>query len=392
MTKPIQILHAVPGIGRGGGVKSWLMHVLRHIDRERFQFTFLVHQARTSDPHDYEDEMRALGARVLHLQLPLPNPPGYIRATERIIRESGPFDIVHAHGFLILGVPLRAAARAGVPLRVAHSHNAPAGAAWAAQGALLSSISTRWVRRYMTHGLGCSQAACAALFGREWRQLSQVLHIGVEWGAFQQPVDTAAVRAELGIPPQAHVFGHVGRFDPQKNHAFWVEVASRIAAQDADARFLLVGDGPLRPKIEQAMGQRGLAQRCVFTGVRPDVPRLMQAMDCFLFPSAYEGLPITLLEAQAVGLPCLASDRITAESTVVPQLVRYMSLGTPPAQWAQAALAMASQHPRAAEHAAAWRAVADSTFSIARSVEALSTFYRDIAAQGALAQRPLAAA
>jgi glycosyltransferase involved in cell wall biosynthesis len=144
----------------------------------------------------------------------------------------------------------------------------------------------------------------------------------------------------LGIPPDAFVIGHVGRFDEQKNHLFLVEIAAEVAKREPKMRLLLVGDGLLRPKIEQKIAQLGLTDRTIFAGSRHDVPRLMlSAMDVFLFPSLYEGLGLVLIEAQAAGLPCIFSDVVPEEADLVKPLIRRFSLSEPASVWADAILA-----------------------------------------------------
>ena len=152
-------------------------------------------------------------------------------------------------------------------------------------------------------------------------------------------MDPAEVRRELGIPEGAFVVGHVGRFSPVKNHTFIVDIAADLVKQRPDAHFLLVGDGPLRPAIEEKVDALGLEVHFTFAGLRSDVPRLMKgAMDVFLFPSLFEGLPLVLVEAQAAGLQCVYSDVIPAEAVVIPALMNMAPLDETPDQWADLVL------------------------------------------------------
>ena len=147
------------------------------------------------------------------------------------------------------------------------------------------------------------------------------------------------------------VVGHVGRFSAEKNHAFIVDIARELIHRDPRTMFLLIGDGPLRPSIEAKVAGFSLQDHFVFTGVRSDVPTLMKgAMDAFLFPSLREGLPITLLEAQAAGLKCVISDLISAESDLVPGLIHRESVHNSAAAWArQVERQLAEHRPQAFE-------------------------------------------
>jgi hypothetical protein len=139
----------------------------------------------------------------------------------------------------------------------------------------------------------------------------------------------------LGIPEDAYVIGHVGRFQEQKNHRFLVNIAERLCDLEPKAVFLLVGDGPLRPEIEELVKVRDLQERVIFVGVRNDVPRIMKgAMDCFVLPSLYEGLPLVLLEAQVAGLHCVVSDTVSSEGDLDKAAVTRLSLSTSPNNWA----------------------------------------------------------
>ncbi len=372
MSKPIRVLQIVHRMDRGG-IETWLMNVLRNIDRERYIFDFMTY---TTERCAYDDEIRSLGARILPC-VPLSQPLHHLRAVQQIICREGPYDVVHAHGDLDIGVPLRAAAQAGVPVRIAHSHNAPASEHRRLRSHLIRPVMRRWMEQYMTHGLGCSEVACTYQFGADWKfnQHCRVLHYGLNWEAFERPADEHSIRAQLGLPQDALVIGHVGRFDPQKNHIFLLDVAQRVASLRPDAHFLLVGDGVLRSAIQEQARALGLDNRVIFAGVRPDIPKLLQAMDVFLFPSFFEGLPLAMLEAQAAGLPCVISDLISDETTVIEQQVRRLSLKASIDDWATTVLEMSKQ-ARCTQHAYAWKTIAHSKFSIQHCLDELTGVYQ----------------
>jgi glycosyltransferase involved in cell wall biosynthesis len=371
---PIRILHVVGGMVRGG-VETWLMHILRHIDRDRFHMDFLVH---TTQPCPYDDEVRALGSQIIPCLHPK-RPWLYARHLKRILGEHGPYDVVHSHVHHYSGYVLHLAQQVGVPVRIAHSHNDTT--QFQAEAALMRrgylTLMKRWISRHATMGLAASHGAAVALFGSAWEADSrwQILHYGIDLSPFRGPVDPAAVRSDIGIPPDAFVVGHVGRFVEQKNHAFLVNIAAEVAKREPRMRLLLVGDGPLRPAIEQQVAQAGLANRVTFAGLRPDVPRMMLgAMDVFVLPSLFEGLPVVGIEVQAAGLPFVLSDAITEELDKLKPLMRRMSLSQPASAWAQVILAE-RESARAIAQAEALRIIEGSSLNVQTSLKQLEEVY-----------------
>jgi glycosyltransferase involved in cell wall biosynthesis len=333
--RPIRILHVIGGMVRGG-IETWLMHILRHIDRDRFHMDFLVHR---TDPCAYDDEIRSLGSRIIPCPLDRWRPWVYAANFNRILREYGPYDLVHSHVHHFSGYVLRLAKQAGVPLCIAHSHNDTSSEAKARlYRHLYRRLTQWWISRYATVGLGCSCLAAADLFGCKWESDPrwQILYYGIDLTPFRDGIDRDAVRRELGIPIDAFVIGHVGRFVEQKNHEFLIEIAAEVAKREPKMHLLLLGEGVLRSQIEQKVEQMGLSDRVTFAGTRCDIPRLMRgAMDVFLLPSLFEGLPVVGIEAQAAGLPFILSDTITREVEILKPLVKWLSLSQPAVAWAE---------------------------------------------------------
>jgi glycosyltransferase involved in cell wall biosynthesis len=326
-----KILHVVGGMTRGG-VETWLMHVLRGIDRAKFEFHFLVH---TSEESAYDDEIRSLGAQI-HPCTGVRNPIKYARQVKAVLHEHGPFDVVHSHVYVYSGFLMRLAAEAGVPIRIAHSHTALKQKRLNLARLAYERLMRDWITRYSTHRIGISRIAADSLFGKQAHDPAAVLYYGFDFTPFLQPQNTEEVKRRLGVPLQRKVIGHVGRFLPVKNHAFIVECFQRIVAAGTDAHLLLVGDGPLVPTVRQDIESRGLSDRCTFAGVHNVVAPFVSAMDVFLFPSLYEGLGIVALEAQAAGVPVIASTVVPEEIDVIPKLVERISLEDGPAVWASA--------------------------------------------------------
>lgn len=376
MSTPIRILHVVGGMNRGG-VETWLMDVLRHIDRSRFAIDFLVH---TDQPCAYDEEIRSLGSRILSCPHSR-HPRVYSKSFKRIVHEFGPYNVIHSHVHHFSGYVLWLARRLGFPSRIAHSHSDTLGHDMTA-GIIRRPylfMAKQLIKTNATCGLAASRRAASALYGPNWESDDRwrVLHCGVNLEPFRQFVDRSAVRAELGIPTDAFVIGHAGRFVPVKNHEFLVDIAAEALRHQPNIRLLLAGDGPLRPAIEEKTSELGIADKTIFAGVRSDLPRLMMgAMDAFLFPSLYEGLGLVLIEAQAAGLPCIISHTLPEEVEVIPHLMQRMKLTDSPSAWSEAVCATKTEGRRCppAEMAPV---IETTSFNIAFSIEELQRIYSE---------------
>jgi glycosyltransferase involved in cell wall biosynthesis len=341
--KRLRVLHVL-GAMNVGGVETWLMHVLSHLDRDKFQIDLLVH---TDEPAVYDSEVLATGARILRCP-PADNPLLYAARFLQIAKRNGPFDVLHSHVHHFSGFILALGRIAGIPVRIAHSHSDTSVAdlgAPIARRAYLGAME-RLIRAHCTGGFSVSEPAAAALFGRMWAsdRRFRVFYCGIDLAPFRCVSIPDAVRAEFGFSRDEVVFGHVGRFLPSKNHMFFLDVAACILTREPHARFLLVGDGPLRAEVEKRARLLGLGEKIVFAGPRSDVPRLMMgAMDVFMLPSLHEGLPLVLMETQAAGLPCVASEALTEEAILNPLLVHRLPLSAGADEWARVACETANR-------------------------------------------------
>lgn len=368
---PIRVLHCVAGLGHGG-YESLIMNLYRNIHREKVQFDFV-----SSFPGVYEKEIEALGG-VIH-RIPFITQKGpfvYTAALDRVLRASPRYPIVHSHMDKFSGLVMQRAAKAGIPVRIAHSHNTKNEGGLAFQ--LVKDHYGRMVLPWATDLFACSRAAADWMFGAKAAD-AHILFNGVQPEAFAPDAAArAAVRAELGLAGDVFAVGHVGRFTEQKNHAFLLKIFAALHARRPDSALLLAGDGPLRPKIAEQARRLGLSEAVRFLGLREDVPALLSAMDCFVFPSLHEGLPVTLVEAQAAGLPVVASSAITDEVCITP-LVRRMGLDEPAGEWTAAALELAGGGFAARRCPAG--AIRAAGYDIADTARWLEEFYLARAAQ-----------
>ncbi|WP_227394778.1 glycosyltransferase family 1 protein [Jeotgalibacillus aurantiacus] len=320
MDRPLRILHAVVNMNRGGA-ETLIMNLYRNMDRKLIQFDFL-----TSKPGEFDEEIEKLGGKV-H-RIPYMTDVGHLQYQKelRAFFQKNCYSVVHAHMDKMSGFVLHAAKKYGVPIRIAHSHNTSSEGGFAAR--LYKELAGLFIERSVTHRFACSSEASRWLFKKTSHQ-ALVIKNGVEAHLFKYSEWTReSIRKDLGLKPNHFVLGHIGRFQKQKNHAFLVKLLKDLIQVDPRFHLLLVGDGDLRQATEQLFTEAGVRENVTFLGVRSNVNELLQAMDVFVFPSFHEGLPVTLVEAQSTGIPCLISNRISTEVDLGMNLVSFLSIET----------------------------------------------------------------
>jgi len=318
MSKPIRVLHVVVNMNRGGA-ETLIMNLYRNIDRSKVQFDFL-----TCKEGVFDNEIKELGG-IIH-RIPYINEVGhfgYIKSLNDFFSKNNHYTIVHSHLNRMSGLVVRAAKKFGIRYCIAHSHNT------GGEGGLLTK-GYKWyaglfIPSNSDYTFACSQAAAKWLFGNKSNEAT-LLNNGIEPEMFSySPDKRIEKRRKLGIDDQL-VIGHVGRFNKQKNHKFLIEIFAEFVKRRPDSILLLCGDGVLRKVIENRVNQLNLQEKVKFLGVRSDIHQLLQAFDIFLFPSLHEGLPVTLIEAQAAGIPCVISDEITKEVDLGLDLMKFLNL------------------------------------------------------------------
>ncbi|MCD8089329.1 MAG: glycosyltransferase family 1 protein [Clostridiales bacterium] len=340
--EPIRVLHENV-IMDPGGIEALLMNVYRHIDREKVQFDFMVHRP---DHAFYEDEIESLGGRIYRTPKFSPFPGAYqkyIGSVRQILRDHPEYKVIHAHAELNLW-PLTEAKKLGIPTRIAHSHNAKTTVNLKYFFFLYEKV---FIKKYCTDMFMCSTHAGEWKFGKKAVSEGRVKFIknGIESERFSFNKNICErKRKELGIGNKLAV-GHVGRFMEQKNHTFLLDIFNEIHKTEPNSVLILVSDGRLMDDIKKKAARLGLSKSVMFLGNRRDVNELMQAMDVFLFPSLWEGLPLTGVEAQAAGLPVVMSDVITPEVCITDN-THMMSLKSSAREWADKVLEISKSKER----------------------------------------------
>lgn len=326
MIRVLQVFHGMDC----GGAETMIMNLYRHIDRTQVQFDFLVH---TTKKCFFDDEIRQLGGNIYSVPYyKFTNGKQYKKALDEFFNVHPEIKIVHGHLGSCAHIYLQKAKQYGC-YAIAHSHNTkPKGFSLKNCLYRLFTYKTRKVADYF---FGCSVAAAEYRFGEKIARSNRcnILKNAIDVNKFAYSDDyRKEIRDEFNLGNKL-VIGHVGRFNTQKNHTFLIDIFKVVHDKRPDSILMLVGAGDLMPMIKQKVESLGLNEFVIFAGLRSDVHKMMSAFDVFLFPSLYEGLPVTLVEAQAAGLPVVCSDAITNE-TAVTDLIKYVDLIEPASNWA----------------------------------------------------------
>lgn len=317
----MRVLHII-GRMNCGGAENFIMNIYRNIDRTKIQFDFVVH---TEEECYFDDEIQALGGKIYRIAPISKNIFKHMSQLKKIIKENG-YKVVHRHtNASIVAIDLKVAKSVGVEKIIVHSHNT--------QSSKKNNFKLfkKMIDKYATHKFACSIEAGEWLYGKG--KDFQIIKNGIDTLKYKFDKEIAIKKKdELGLN-DSFVIGHVGRFNIQKNHMFLLDIFYEYLKLNDKAKLLLVGDGELRSDIENRVKELGIKDKIILTGVRSDVNELMMAMDVFLFPSLHEGLPLTLVEAQACGLKVLGSDVIPRDVAIT-SLYNFFEIGESSKKWA----------------------------------------------------------
>lgn len=310
------------------GTEAFMMNVYRRLDRCRYKVDFLLF---TKEQTDYTREIEGNGDHVWRLPSRRSGLRKYRKALDQFFcSHAKEYDAIHwCTGNLSSAAPLRAAARWKVPIRIVHSHNSNSSGL---HNKLLHTSHRHIASRLATHRLACSESAAAYFFKKK---PAQIIRNGIDTELFQfSPALRQEVRAELKIKDDELVVGHVGRFNVVKNHRKLLSIFHQLINDGRKARLLLIGEGETMVEMKAYAHQLAIEDQIIWIGVTDQVNRYLQAMDAFVMPSLFEGLPFVLVEAQTAGLPCVLSNTIQQDSKINDN-VCFLPLDADNAQWAQ---------------------------------------------------------
>jgi glycosyltransferase involved in cell wall biosynthesis len=361
--KPIRVLQVLASLDRGGA-ETMIMNIYRNIDRSKIQFDFVVNERRKK--YSFESEIQKLGGRIYKVpRYKTTNYLSYKQAWKDLIIQHPEWKIVHGHHTSPAYIYLRIAKSLN-RLTIAHSHIAGREGTLKSYVKLFMRYPLRYIAKYL---FACSTSAADWMYGKR-SNLAYVLNNAIDAKKF---IFSSTIRKdkrkELGIENK-FVIGHVGRFQTQKNHIFLIDIFKTVHDKNKNSTLLLVGDGELRESMENRVHELGLTDNVIFTGIRADIPELLQAMDVFVFPSLYEGLGIVAIEAQAADLPTIVSDSIPKDAFIT-DLIDSISLKESLDIWANAILRYSVGYERNNRY----KEIKTNGYDICDTTEWLESFY-----------------
>lgn len=362
---PIRVLCVFARLDRGGA-ETMCMNLYRHVDRSKVQFDFIKHYQNVGE---FENEILTLGGNIY--TAPLYNGYNhleYIQWWKMHLKSHPEHQIIHGHFYSLSPVYFSVCKKMG-RTTIGHCHSMPD-----RNNNIKNIIKFQvkmLVERYSTICFACSKDAGHSIFRhKKFTVLSNA--IDASRYIFNQST-REKIRSEFGLSDK-FVVGHIGRFEPIKNHSYLIDIFEEIKAKKPNAVLVLVGTGPLLKCIQDRVMQKKLDDSVLFLGIRSDVPDLLQMMDVFLFPSIAEGLGIVAIEAQAAALHVVCTDTIPQEAKITDYL-EYLPLSASPTVWADAVMKYADGYTRMNMA----QEIIDAGYDVQTTSKWLENFYLDIA-------------
>lgn len=336
-----KILHIFGRMNRGGA-ELRTIDVMRHLSSDQFVMHYTSLSGATGD---LDNEIVKLGGNV-HL-LPLHRldfPVSFVR----LLRQQQ-YDVVQSHVHHPSGFLLWLASWAGVPMRITNFRNSDDGKADTLTRRTRRSLLKYLINQYSTHIVAVSASAMAGAWRTDWQKdpRCQVIYNGIDLNIFESLEGPDIIRQEFQVESEADLYIHVGRLEQAKNHQRLLAIFAEIVKQRENSYLLLVGRGgnSIEASLREIVAATALENRVIFTGLRSDIPRLLNAANLMIFPSLYEGLPGAVLEASAAGVPVLASTLpVIQEIEAFLPGVSSMSLEQTNEAWAEKAIALLLAH------------------------------------------------
>lgn len=366
----IRVLHSVSNMDRAG-IETMLMNYYRHMDRSKIQFDFLCNKQKSGD---YDEEIRSLGGKLY--RTPGLNPikyPAYLTYMRSVFAENTDCRIVEAHNGALGVYALFAAKKNRIPVRIFHAHSASIARDWKLP---LKLLCRAFLPMSMNGHFTCGHAAAACYFPKKIVQQQKYVLIpnAIEINRFRFDGQARQkLREEYGLADK-HVVGHVGRFCPPKNQSFLLEAFAEVRKQDPKAFLVFAGEGDQMDMVQKKAKAMHLDDSVLFLGNIPNVNQWYQAFDAFVLPSAWEGLPVVGVEAQAADLPCVFSGAITREVDIL-EKTRFVDLAEGPEKWAEAICQALTEQTRTDVSAT----IAEYGYDICEQAQKLQAYYLQMA-------------
>lgn len=321
-----KVLHVVGALNMGGA-ETMIMNIFRNIDRQKFQFDFFL--SGNSGGY-YESEVLELGGKIFNVGRRKKNIAKYCVELYRLIRKEK-YDVIQVHGTDAMdGLPIFISWFAGAKKRCLFSHNTDG------QSMLRQKIMRGLFMPFVTHPQACSDMAAVWMFGKKGYR-AKIIPLPIDCSRCKYNLELRETERKKWDVTPYFVIGHIGRFQRQKNHIRLIRIFSEIVKKNPNYRLMLIGTGSLKDEINKLIINLKLENYVIFMGQIPGACIELSMFDVMLFPSLYEGFPTVLLEAQANGLPVVASDSITP-TIALTDLIEFQSLNAPDELWAEKVL------------------------------------------------------
>ncbi len=338
----IRVLH-ITGCLCVGGTETFIMNVFREIRKKNIIFDFLLFN---NSKEGYFEEAVSLGAKIYILPSRRDGVMAYRKALDIFFKvHHTEYNIVHYSGCTLSSIaPLFFAKKYGISCRIVHGHSS----SWTGlHNYLLHSVNRIFISELATHFLACSESSYDCFYkGIVPRSITEIIRNGIDVDRFEYNIEVRQqYRKQYGIADDTLVFGHIGRFSDVKNHKQLINVFAEIVKVEPNARLLLVGEGETMPFVKAQANDLCVADKIIYVGQQTNVSPFLQAMDCIIMPSLYEGLPFALVEAQAAGLPFVASTGISKEVDIIGH-AKFISLQAPLNEWVDETLTLVKAYKR----------------------------------------------
>lgn len=361
----IRLLMVLDSTGRGGS-QSFVMNVIRNIDKEKYQIDVTITRNKRGG---FDKEMEALGCNIYNLEhFHVINYRRFVNCWKTFLSEHQ-YDIIHGHVSSTASIYLRIARKYGC-YTILHSHSGGYRGNWFERQ--VKKIFTRGAAEQADLWFACSDKAARRLYGSGFIESPKYHYIpnAIDVRNYIFNIEIRErIRGEINVGQGTFVCGHVGSFSTPKNHKFLIQVFKKVKQKKPDSKLLLVGDGYLHDNIVQLIEEYGLNADVILTGSVGNVNEYMMGMDVMIFPSLFEGLPVTVVEAQATGLPAVISDVITKD-VYLTDIVTYKPLSDSADDWSEAVLAKSNNNRREYNEK-----IANTIFNMNTSVKQLENLY-----------------
>lgn len=360
----------VLGNTKMGGTQAFILNLLRNIDHERFQVDIAVNN---EVENGIGDDFRSLGCEIYFWPyFKVYNYFSFVGFWKRFLSEHS-YDIVHAHSTNSASVYLKVAKEAGC-VTIAHSHSAGYRGNQGQQA--IKRFFAKKVGQVADYWFACSDKAAERLYSQDYMSYPRYYAIpnAINAEKYLYDADTALkIRKAIGVDENALLCGHVGTFSVPKNHSFLMDIFSEVLKIKPEARFVCCGAGDLMPAVKEKAKALGILDKIVFPGVVKNCNEFMMAMDEFVFPSIFEGFPVSVIEAEATGVQVVMSDVITKEVDMT-NLIHRHSLNDTPAEWAKTICSMPKVDRQAYNEP-----IAKSKYNMRTSISQISSLYEEMA-------------